>query len=83
MSIIINRLSFVQMKNPINSNSNVFRQLLTINCIIIIIILIILIIIIIIIIIITNLSQCCGCLRFADQPKLLFFTLGIQTFVLP
>ena len=31
----------------------------------------------------TNFSRCCGWLRFAAQPKLLIFTLGIQTFVLP
>ena len=43
VSIIINRFSFVQVKNPINSNSNVFRQLLMINHIIIIIIIIIII----------------------------------------
>ena len=30
-----------------------------------------------------NFSRCCGWLRFATQPKLLIFTLGIQTFVLP
>jgi len=31
----------------------------------------------------TNFSRCCSWLRFAAQPKLLIFTLGIQTFVLP
>ena len=31
----------------------------------------------------TNFSRCSGWLRFAAQPKLLVFTLGIQTFVLP
>ena len=31
----------------------------------------------------TNFSRYCGWLRFAAQPKLLFFNLGIQTFVLP
>ena len=30
-----------------------------------------------------NFSRGSGWLRFAAQPKLLFFTLGIQTFVLP
>ena len=30
----------------------------------------------------TNFSRYCGWLRFAAQPKLLFFNLGIQTFVL-
>ena len=30
-----------------------------------------------------NFSRYCDWLRFAAQPKLLFFTLGIQTFVLP
>ena len=31
---------------------------------------------------ITNFIRCCGWLWFAAQPKLLIFTLGIQTFVL-
>ena len=35
------------------------------------------------VIVTTNFSRCCGWLRFAAQPKLLFFTLRIQTFVLP
>ena len=35
------------------------------------------------VIVTTNLSRCCGWLRFAAQPKLLFFTLGTQMFVLP
>ena len=35
------------------------------------------------VIVTTNFSRCCGWLRSAAQPKLLFFTLSIQTFVLP
>ena len=35
------------------------------------------------VIVTTNFSRCCGWLRFAAQPKLLFFTLGTQMFVLP
>ena len=34
------------------------------------------------VIVTTNFSRCCGWLRFAAQPKLLIFTLGIQAFVL-
>ena len=35
------------------------------------------------VIVTANFSPCCGWLQFAAQPKLLFFSLAIQTFVLP